>query len=106
MLAGGNLQPESETRSFPRNWQGVQVGRGLAALMVVAYHAALMLADPRYMGAQVAGGLLRNFNAGVDFFFVLSGFIISWVHWDDIGKPARIPRFLFNAPRASIRPIG
>ena len=33
-------------------------------------------------------------NTGVDIFFVLSGFIITWVFFDDLGRPVRIPRYL------------
>jgi peptidoglycan/LPS O-acetylase OafA/YrhL len=35
-------------------------------------------------------------HAGVDFFFVLSGFIISFVHNDDIGKPGRLGRYAWR----------
>jgi exopolysaccharide production protein ExoZ len=35
-------------------------------------------------------------HAGVDFFFVLSGFIIMHVHNDDIGQPARIGNYLWR----------
>ncbi|NBQ54213.1 MAG: acyltransferase, partial [Proteobacteria bacterium] len=33
---------------------------------------------------------------GVDFFFVLSGFIILHAHMDDIGRPARLGRYLWR----------
>ncbi len=29
----------------------------------------------------------------MDFFFVLSGFIITWIHWSDIGRKERIRSF-------------
>lgn len=35
-------------------------------------------------------------DAGVQFFFVLSGFIIYYVHRDDIGRPARARRYLLK----------
>jgi len=33
-------------------------------------------------------------HAGVDLFFVISGFIICYVHFNDIGKPERIGKYL------------
>ena len=32
-------------------------------------------------------------HAGVDLFFVISGFVILFVHWEDIGRPQRISRY-------------
>ncbi|HEX4150423.1 MAG TPA: acyltransferase, partial [Pirellulales bacterium] len=32
-------------------------------------------------------------SRGVDFFFVLSGFVIAYVHWSDLGRSERIPRY-------------
>lgn len=68
----------------------IEAGRGIAALLVVLYHASRILHEPRFYGAMPFAGRVGNFNAGVDFFFVLSGFIIAWVHWRDIGQPGRI----------------
>jgi len=55
--------------------------RGIAALMIVAYHCYLLTGQrwedntQRYVG-QPLHLLLRNLNAGVAFFFVLSCFVI------------------------------
>jgi exopolysaccharide production protein ExoZ len=52
----------------------VQLLRGLAALIVVFFH--LTLADERGGRPLIIGGFFRNGFAGVDLFFVISGFVI------------------------------
>lgn len=46
--------------------------------------------EPRFYGGGLPMQYLVNLNVGVDFFFVLSGFIITWVHWDDIGAKGKL----------------
>ena len=70
--------------------QSLQAGRALAALMVLGFH--LGLAVKAYFGVEVF--LLPWGHAGVDFFFVLSGFIVTRVHAGDVDEPARLGRFL------------
>jgi exopolysaccharide production protein ExoZ len=72
---------------------GVEAGRGIAALLVVLVHASAMLAEPKYFGEMPFDGIFRFAHAGVDFFFVLSGFIIYYVHRRDIGVPDRLPGY-------------
>lgn len=66
----------------------LQAGRAVAALSVAAFHLTIMMAAPRYGGVSVFGEVTRYGNRGVDFFFVLSGFIILAAHARDIGHPA------------------
>jgi exopolysaccharide production protein ExoZ len=56
----------------------VELGRGLAALLVVMVHASSMMKETQYSGK---------------IFFVLSGFIILYVHFNDIGRPKRALRY-------------
>jgi exopolysaccharide production protein ExoZ len=70
----------------------LQAGRGLAALMVVFYHNTLTF--QKNWGHDPAQGFFGFGEAGVAFFFVLSGFIISFVHWRDLGQPRRLLPFL------------
>lgn len=72
---------------------GVEASRGFAALLVVTVHASKLLAAPGYRGALPFGGLFRFGHAGVDFFFVLSGFIITYVHGVDAGRPGRFETY-------------
>ena len=62
----------------------IQFLRALAALMVVGFHAAYT--------ANAYGGYVFAFNnagaAGVDIFFVISGFIITYVTRDSMGASA------------------
>ena len=72
---------------------GVEAARGIAALLVVLLHASAMLEGPGDYSGPAFGGLFMFGRAGVDFFFVLSGFIITYVHYRDIGRPAALGTF-------------
>ena len=78
----------------PQVFRTVEVGRGIAALLVVLFHAgSAIFPAEKYWHATVFGGALGWGYAGVFFFFVLSGFIIAHVHARDIGMPARLRRY-------------
>lgn len=74
----------------------LQTGRAIAAIMVVIFHAHVFtVPDSIYNGA--IDGVWRGFGmgfAGVEFFFVLSGFIMFFVHRNDLGVPERAGRFI------------
>ncbi|WP_138497557.1 acyltransferase family protein [Nostoc sp. PA-18-2419] len=70
----------------------LQVYRGVAAILVVLCHANHILT--REFNKNT---LLQIFHfgwIGVDFFFVLSGFIIFYIHQYDIGKPNKLKSFI------------
>lgn len=75
----------------------IQVGRGAAAVLVVLLHSEL--AVTKYFGAPITNGALLFGKAGVDFFFVLSGFIIWWVHSRDIGYKPRLANYTMRRLR-------
>lgn len=56
----------------------IEIGRGIAALLVVCFHATGIIGLPKYFGQAPLSGIFSFGYAGVDFFFVLSGFIIFY----------------------------
>jgi peptidoglycan/LPS O-acetylase OafA/YrhL len=68
--------------------------------MVVLDHAAVTIGKASYYpGTEMLGGLFGAGRYGVDFFFVLSGFIICYAHWHDVSpqatdRPQRLARFV------------
>ena len=74
---------------------GVQILRAVAAVMVVLLHAELLLA----LQAEARGLAMPRFaalplGAGVDLFFVISGFIIVYASEPLFGAPGGAARFL------------
>ena len=61
--------------------QSIQALRGLAALLVLIFHIheleVLAIADNSLTERAWVGGLFTNGYAGVDLFFVLSGWLIG-----------------------------
>lgn len=66
----------------------VEFGRGCAAFVVLLAHG--FYAD---VPADQYGYVFLWGRWGVCYFFVLSGFIIAYVHWRDIGTPDRARNF-------------
>src|SRR5262245_20376375 len=72
----------------------LQAYRGLAAGALVFDH--LHGQSQAHMGAGLVPGVCRFGHLGVDFFFVLSGFIIQHVHGADAGRPERGGDYLWR----------
>ena len=87
-------QSPSPLKPATNRLRGIEAARGIAACLVVFYHAA------RHMDAACHMPLLRRLfqsgHAGVDVFFVLSGFIILFVHAGDVGRPARLGHYAWR----------
>lgn len=74
----------------------LQVLRGFAAIAVAFYHAQIIMAQPEYGGITLLQGIATKGWLGVNFFFVLSGFVICYAHFGDIGKPQRWARYAWR----------
>lgn len=74
----------------------IQVLRGLAAVMVVFYH--LMFSEQLMSAPEdcLLSPLLKTGAAGVDLFFVISGFIMVTVTRKKFGAPGAVPEFLYS----------
>lgn len=66
--------------------------------MVVCLHASNNLRNELYLGhaADFVARLFSFGDAGVPFFFVLSGFIVTRVHLQDFDHPARVKGYLLK----------
>lgn len=65
---------------------GVHYCRGIAALLVVLYHAGVTLEKEKYFGESaryIHDVFYFGGDAGVAFFFVLSGYLINVIHRED-----------------------
>lgn len=70
----------------------LQIFRGLAALLVLFHHIDDILRVNH--GYLLLGGIFEPGWSGVDFFFVLSGFIIYYIHYKDIENPYVLKPYL------------
>jgi exopolysaccharide production protein ExoZ len=76
--------------------QTLQAGRALAAISVAAFHLSITMGVARYGGVPVFAEFTKHGSRGVDFFFVLSGFIILFAHVRDIGKPRAWGEYIYR----------
>jgi peptidoglycan/LPS O-acetylase OafA/YrhL len=87
----------SSEPGLTRSFIGLQAARGAAAVLVVLYHTGISIFGlPKYGAHKPFGNIFDFGKSGVDFFFVLSGFIILHAHWRDIGLAWRVKPYLWK----------
>lgn len=80
---GNHLRITAILHDKPLKLEYVEVMRGVAAIAVVLFHMNAVASH----GSLPWHPSLAVLSHGVDMFFVLSGFIIFYVHRNDIGRP-------------------
>lgn len=78
----------------PIKLNALQIGRGIAAVLVVLFHFHGTTTE--YFHVSFFNNFFDFGIIGVDFFFVLSGFIITYVHLKDIVKDRKWGKFLLK----------
>jgi len=74
--------PRGATHPAPPTLELIQVYRGAAATIVMLYH----LTTTNHFYSPFLGNAFGWGHSGIDFFFVLSGFIMLYVHYDRAGQ--------------------
>ncbi len=72
--------------------RSLQAGRSIAAVLVVLFHMTGTVAE--VFGGPMLWGIFEFGFSGVDFFFVLSGFIIAYTGRSVLGKPQALYPYL------------
>lgn len=81
------------TALVPNKLSNIQALRGIAALLVVFTHLPAM--EMKHGGEQILPAFTRFGISGVDLFFVISGFIMVYVTWEQSRNIKNSLKFLF-----------
>jgi peptidoglycan/LPS O-acetylase OafA/YrhL len=75
-------------------FESLEMVRALAALSVVFFHTQIIFTGRT--GIVPFDGVFGAGSRGVDLFFVLSGFIIAYIHAGDVGRPGRVGHYFYS----------
>ncbi len=81
----------ASTPPRPANLPSLDLGRFVAALLVAFFHVGITVFH--FVGTVPFAGFFRGGHSGVAYFFVLSGFIILYVHRRDLGERQKLGDF-------------
>ena len=94
-LDNKNIRDQDPPAPSPRqHLKSLQAIRAIAALMVVVFHMNIHTLPDTFGVRPLWSGLNMGY-AGVDIFFVLSGFIMFFRHGADFGKPERARSYIY-----------
>ncbi len=77
-------------------FKSLQAGRAIAAILVMLCHVGGAIASEKYFGISGFRTAFGYGSGGVEFFFVLSGFIIYYAHRNDLSKPGKIKSYVLK----------
>ena len=90
MVGNASVLSSSSAKLLP----SLQYFRAVAAILVVLYHAACVFGPGGYQPERSWEAAFLFGHAGVELFFVLSGFIICWIHYDRIGAAGEVAGYI------------
>jgi exopolysaccharide production protein ExoZ len=89
------MEPTMLRKDRPPALASLQAGRAIAAILVVFFHINTEIFNGgRYWAEIPAFSVLHFGYIGVEYFFVLSGFIVYFIHKNDIGNRSSFMSFM------------
>jgi exopolysaccharide production protein ExoZ len=85
-----------ESQTPPGKLLLLEVYRGIAAMLVVFHHIGNIIAQPKFFGDSRWQAIFGRMHLGVDLFFVLSGFVITYTHFSRLGQASTVREYLFK----------